>query len=102
MGSSFDVIMAAYQSVERARKDFEALVTLVKDKAVRTEGVILVEHDADGGADHRAEDVDPPAGVAVADDVRSQGAGRVHRRAGDRACRRGSRWALPPRCSPGL
>ena len=48
MGSSFDVIMAAYQSVERARKDFEALVTLVKDKTVRTEGVILVEHDPDG------------------------------------------------------
>ena len=35
-------------SVESAEKDFNGLVQLVKDRKVRTEGVILVEHDADG------------------------------------------------------
>jgi arylsulfatase len=48
MSGTFDVIMAAYQSTEAAHRDFDALVKLVKDKEVRTEGVILVEHDADG------------------------------------------------------
>jgi arylsulfatase A-like enzyme/uncharacterized membrane protein len=48
MGDSFDVIMAAYQSVEPAQEDFDALVKLVKDKAVKAEGVILAEHGADG------------------------------------------------------
>ena len=32
----------------QAQKDFDALVGLVQGKQVRTEGVILVEHDADG------------------------------------------------------
>ena len=48
MGDSFDVIMAAYPSTGPAERDFDALVKLVKDKAVRSEGVILAEHDADG------------------------------------------------------
>src|SRR5208283_2943291 len=39
----------------------------------------------DGGADHRAGDIHPPPRVVVADDVRAQGAGRVHRGAADRA-----------------
>jgi hypothetical protein len=48
VSDTFDAIMAGYQSVEAAQKDFDGLVQLVKDKKVRTEGVILVEHDADG------------------------------------------------------
>jgi arylsulfatase len=48
VSDSFVVIMAAYQSVGQAQKDFDALVGLVQGKQVRTEGVILVEHDADG------------------------------------------------------
>ena len=48
MSDSFDVIMAAYPSIEPARQDFDALVQLVKDKTVTSEGVILVEHAADG------------------------------------------------------
>jgi arylsulfatase len=48
VSDTFDVIMAGYQSVEAAQKDFDGLVQLVKDKKVHTEGVILVEHDADG------------------------------------------------------
>src|SRR6266581_1559379 len=48
MGDSFDVIMAAYPSTGAAERDFETLVRLVKDKTVRSEGVILVEHDAGG------------------------------------------------------
>src|SRR6266545_146894 len=47
MGDSFDVIMAAYPSPGAAERDFEALVRVVKDKTVRSEGVILVEHAAD-------------------------------------------------------
>ncbi|MEI6727612.1 MAG: DUF1269 domain-containing protein, partial [Actinomycetes bacterium] len=48
MSDTYDVIMAGYQAIEPAQKDFDELVQLVKDKKVRTEGVILVEHDADG------------------------------------------------------
>ncbi len=48
MADTFDVIMAAYPSTGPAEQDFDALVGLVKDKAVASEGVILVEHDADG------------------------------------------------------
>ena len=48
MKDTFDVIMAGYQSLEPAQKNFEAFVQLIKDKKVRSEGVILVEHDADG------------------------------------------------------
>src|SRR5215470_15408989 len=48
MGDAFDVSMAGYPSVDPAQRDFDALVELVKDKTVRSEGVILVEHDAGG------------------------------------------------------
>src|SRR5512135_955027 len=48
MKDTFDVIMAGYQSIEPAQKNFEAFVKLIKDKQVRSEGVILVEQDADG------------------------------------------------------
>ena len=48
MADSFDVLMAGYPSIGLARPDFDALVQLVKDKTVRAEGVILVEHDEDG------------------------------------------------------
>ena len=48
MGDLSVVIMAAYQSVDVAQRDFDALVGQVKGKLVRTEGVILVEHAADG------------------------------------------------------
>jgi arylsulfatase len=48
MQDTFDVIMAGYQSLEPAQKNFEAIVKLIKDKQVRSKGVILVEHDADG------------------------------------------------------
>jgi len=48
VGDFSDVIMAAYPSVGPAETDFDALVALVKGKKVKTEGVILVEHEADG------------------------------------------------------
>jgi len=48
MSDTFDVIMAAYTAADTAQRDFEALVQLVKDKTVRSEGVILVEHDSGG------------------------------------------------------
>src|SRR5271165_5393537 len=48
MADAFDVIMAAYPSTGPAEQDFDALVQLVKEKRVASEGVILVEHDADG------------------------------------------------------
>jgi uncharacterized membrane protein len=48
MSDTFDVITAAYPAADPAQRDFDALVRLVKDKTVRSEGVILVEHDAGG------------------------------------------------------
>jgi arylsulfatase len=48
VADSFDVIMAAYPSAGPAQHDFDALVQLVKDKRVASEGVILVERDAGG------------------------------------------------------
>ena len=43
-----DVLVAGYQSVDAATKDFEALVARVKDTQVEIEGVILVTHDREG------------------------------------------------------
>ena len=43
-----DVLVAGYQDIDEATKDFEALVALVKDKKVSIEGVILVTHAEDG------------------------------------------------------
>ncbi|HXX89021.1 MAG TPA: sulfatase-like hydrolase/transferase [Acidimicrobiales bacterium] len=48
MSDHFDVILAPYASAAAAQQDFDALVALVKDKTVRSEGVILVDHDAAG------------------------------------------------------
>jgi arylsulfatase A-like enzyme/uncharacterized membrane protein len=48
MGDSLDLIMAAYPSPGAAGRDFDGLVTLVKNGAVRAEGVILAERDANG------------------------------------------------------
>ena len=48
MADTFDVIMAAYPAAGPAGRDFDALVQLVKGKTVASEGVILVERDADG------------------------------------------------------
>ena len=42
------VIIAAYQAVEPASSNFDALVQLVKDKTIKTDGMILVQKDADG------------------------------------------------------
>lgn len=41
------LIIAGYQAVEPAQKNFDALVQLVKDKQVRTDGMILVQKDKD-------------------------------------------------------
>jgi arylsulfatase A-like enzyme/uncharacterized membrane protein len=48
MGDSLELVMAAYPSPGPAERDFDRLVTLVKSKAVRSEGVVLAEHDANG------------------------------------------------------
>jgi hypothetical protein len=48
MKDSHDVIMAGYQSLEPAQKNLDALVKLIKDKQLRSEGVILVQQNADG------------------------------------------------------
>jgi hypothetical protein len=43
-----DVLVAGYQSVEAAEKDFDGLIEQVKARQVRIEAVILVAHDTDG------------------------------------------------------
>ena len=43
-----DVLVAGYQDIDEATKDFDALVALVKEKQVSIEGVILVTHAQDG------------------------------------------------------
>ena len=48
MADMYDVIMAGYQNIGPAQNDFEALVKRIKDRQVKSEGVILVQHDADG------------------------------------------------------
>ena len=42
------VIIAGYQSVDDAQKNFDALVQLVKDKQIKSDGMILVQKDAEG------------------------------------------------------
>jgi uncharacterized membrane protein len=45
---TYDVIMAGYADIDTAKKDFDQLVHLVESEKIKTtEGVILVEHDAD-------------------------------------------------------
>ncbi|MGZ4304014.1 MAG: sulfatase-like hydrolase/transferase, partial [Solirubrobacteraceae bacterium] len=51
--ASTDVLVAGYQDVESATKDFESLVVAVKDKKVEIEGVILVTHDKGGNVSVR-------------------------------------------------
>ena len=48
MSDTFAVVMAGYEAIEPAKHDFDGLVQLVKDKKVKSEGVILVEHDESG------------------------------------------------------
>ena len=45
---TLDVLIAVYLIPELARHDFDALVQLVEDKTVASEGVVLVHKDADG------------------------------------------------------
>ena len=42
------VIIAGYQAVELAQKNFDALLQLVKDKTIKTDGMILVLKDQEG------------------------------------------------------
>lgn len=51
MSDKYDVVIAGYATIDAAKADFDALVKVVEAKQVRTtEGVILVEHDANGEA----------------------------------------------------
>jgi arylsulfatase len=43
-----DVLVAGYQTVDEATRDFDGLVALVKEKKVAVEGAILVTHSTDG------------------------------------------------------
>ncbi len=47
-GNLTDVLVAGYQGVDIATRDFDSLVASVKDKKVRIEAVILVAHEIDG------------------------------------------------------
>ncbi len=78
-----DVLVAGYQDIDEATKDFEALVALVKEKKVSIEGVILVTHAEDG---------------SVSVQRTGDNLGRKGDRAGEVAS--GSRWACSRRrCS---
>jgi arylsulfatase len=46
--TEFDVVIAAYLIPDLAKKEFDGLVKLVKDKQLEVEGVALVTVDADG------------------------------------------------------
>ena len=48
MGDAFDLILAGYPALEPAQKDFDELVRLVKEKQVRSDGMILVTRDEAG------------------------------------------------------
>jgi arylsulfatase A-like enzyme/uncharacterized membrane protein len=48
VGDTFDLILAGYPALEQAQKDFDALVGLVKEKKVRSDGMILVTRDEAG------------------------------------------------------
>ncbi|MGE5694201.1 MAG: arylsulfatase, partial [Candidatus Sericytochromatia bacterium] len=45
---TMDVLVAAYRDLDTARRDFDSLAELVRTKRVTVEGVVLVEHGADG------------------------------------------------------
>jgi arylsulfatase len=44
-----DVLVAVYQDLDEATRDFDGLMQIVKAKQVEVEGAILVTHDASGG-----------------------------------------------------
>lgn len=48
MSDMFDLILAGYPALEPAQKDFDALVSLVKDKQITSEGMIIVTRDEAG------------------------------------------------------
>ena len=48
MSDSFELLMAAYPSIDVAQQDFDKLAAAVADKTVKSDGIILVEHAADG------------------------------------------------------
>ena len=48
MSDTFDLVLAAYPALEPAQKDFDALAALVKEKKVRSDGMILVTRDEAG------------------------------------------------------
>ena len=48
MSDQRELILAPYPSIDAARGDFDDLVALVEERAVRSEGVILVERDPGG------------------------------------------------------
>ena len=48
MSDTFDLVLAAYPALETAQRDFDTLVALVKDKKVRSDGMILVTRDESG------------------------------------------------------
>ena len=45
-----DVLVAGYKTIRTATRDFEKLVSRVKDKEIRIEGMILVTHDRKGNS----------------------------------------------------
>ncbi len=45
---TMDVLLAPYPDLDRAQRDFDALVRRVREKSVHSEGVLLVERDAVG------------------------------------------------------
>ena len=47
-GGTTDVLVAGYQGVDTATRDFDALIERVRAKQVRLDAVILVAHDTDG------------------------------------------------------
>ena len=86
-----DVLVAGYQDIDEATKDFEALVALVKEKKVSIEGVILVTHAEDGSVCGAADRRQPrPQGNGLGRRRRARGrplraaAARVGRRRGGR------------------
>ena len=48
-----DVLVAGYEDIDEATKDFESLVALVREQRVSIEGVILVTHAEDGAVSVR-------------------------------------------------
>ena len=47
-GEFTDLLVGGYGDLDSARRDFDAVVDLVKAKQVKVQGVILVAHDQDG------------------------------------------------------